>query len=383
MEETLQNTKDTNEEPFQLFPNPFGGQRKIKAAPNRFIEKERKKIILTYGEVLGHQYWWDTPFDFDFYERDGTPCEYRHCKLVYDAHNYVRIADAVLFHGQDLPSTKELKGLKDIPVRQIWIWMTSESPAGFSNLNSLASYRHVFNWTGTYRLDSDIWTPYFVVKPLPSQNRKELSPVNYARGKKKMVIAIISNNCQSYRTKFIKKLREYIQVDVYGKCKEEFDPNLPECAFGSDECKALQSQYKFSLSLESAHCKDYITEKFYYNGLIVGNVPVVMNRADMSNPKVAPPDSFINILDFMDAESLANYLKMVASSDDFYNKFHAWRQNYKVGTKNRMCTTCEALWKRDLQPEVTKHKAFDVREFWNYKKNCISYENEMFQNYLK
>lgn len=258
---------------------------------------------------------------------------------------------------------------------QLWVWKTSEGPAGFSNLKSLESYRHVFNWTATYRLDSDMWTPYFIVQPLPNPN----PTMNYANGKTRMMIAIISNDCKSYRTRFIKKLQQYIPIDVYGKCKEEFDPNLPECSFGSADCKALQLQYKFTLSLESTYCADYITEKFYHNGLMIGNIPVVMNRAKMSNVKVAPPDSFVNILDFQDVESLADHLKKIASSDKFYNRFHAWRQNYKLGTKNRMCTTCEALWKRDLYPGQNQHKASDVSAFWDYKKNCISYEDEMFQ----
>ena len=382
VEKSLQETGNIKEtqvdRPFQPFQNPFGENGKRQALSNDRIEQERKKIILTYGEVLGHQYWWDTPHDFDFYEKDGTPCEYRHCKLVYDEFNYIRIADAVLFHGQDMPSHKQLKSLDKIPLMQLWIWMTSESPAGFSNLKSLDSYRHVFNWTATYRLDSDIWTPHFIVQPLPHPN----PPIDYSHGKTKMMIIIMSNNCKSYRTKFIKKLQKYISIDVYGKCKTEFDPNLPECSFDGDDCKVLQSKYKFTLSLESAYCTDYVTEKFYYNGLMIGNIPVTMNRGKMSDPKVAPPNSFVNILDFENVETLANHLKKIASSDKLYNQFHAWRQNFKLGTKNRMCSICEALWKRDLKG-LKGEKKIDFDKEWSYEKDCVSYEHHMFNKYLE
>ena len=116
---------------------------------------------------------------------------------------------------------------------------------------------------------------------------------------------------------------------------------------------------------------------------MIGNIPVTMNRGKMSDPKIAPPKSFVNILDFENVETLAKHLKKIASSDELYNQFHAWRQNFKLGTKNRMCSTCEALWKRELHPEQRQHKASDISAFWNYDKNCISYENEMFQKYLR
>ncbi|XP_066914333.1 3-galactosyl-N-acetylglucosaminide 4-alpha-L-fucosyltransferase FUT3-like [Clytia hemisphaerica] len=347
-------------------------------------KNERKKIILTFGEVMGDMYWWDVPHDFDFTEYDGTPCKYRHCQLVYDAYSYIPIADAVLFHGQDLPPVKELKSFNKIPLTQQWVWMPSESPFYYKKkMISLKPYHSVFNWTGSYRRDSDIWTPHFVVRPR-AKDDPSIGKVDYAKDKDKMIIAIISNDCKSYRTQFIKKLKQYIPIDVYGQCKKEFDPSLPDCRFGYEDCKELQSRYKFTLSLENAYCKDYVTEKFYMNGLSRGNVPIVLNRATMSDPEVAPPGSYINILDFENLEVLADYLKKLAQNDKEYNKFHEWRQNYKLRSKNRMCTTCEALWKREEEPLRKAILAkVDVEKFWNYEDNCISYEEELFQKYLR
>ena len=377
--------KDSGKEHVQYMKHPALEKffRKQQPVFNDYTN-ERKKIILTFGEVMGHTYWWDVPHDFDFTEHDGTPCKYRHCKLVYDAYNYIPIADAVLFHGQDVPPVTELKAFEKIPLTQLWVWMPSESPAYYNRKKmSLKPYHSVFNWTGSYRRDSDIWTPHFIVKPR-TKDDPQIGKVDYAKGKDKMIIAIISNNCKSYRTQFIRKLKQYIPVDVYGKCKSEFDPSLPDCEFGSEECKELQSRYKFTLSLENAYCKDYVTEKFYLNGLSRGNVPIVLNRASMSDPEVAPPGSYIDILDFENLEVLADYLKKLAQNDEAYNKFHEWRQNYKLGSKNRMCTTCEALWKREEQPlkKATLTKV-DVEKFWSYEENCGSYDNELFQKYLR
>jgi len=62
---------------------------------------------------------------------------------------------------------------------------------------------------------------------------------------------------------YAKELSKFIQVDIYGAC-------------GSLRCPRSQSQtcfdmldedYKFYLAFENSNCKDYITEKFFVNGL--------------------------------------------------------------------------------------------------------------------
>ena len=335
-------------------------------------------MILSFTTVFGEKEWWDVPRENHFSEQD-KPCQFNHCKLTYDK-KLVGVSDAVLCHANELPTIQELRAARSSS-NQLWVWMTSESPNSFQN-RSFESYKNFFNWTGTYSRKADLLTPYFVIKPFTASEQKPDPLKIYAQGKDKMILVLMSSNCNSYRIKFIRALKKFVNVDLYGKCKDLVNPQLSDdCKLGTKDCDELKRRYKFTLSLESAYCKDYITEKFYYNGLIVGNVPVVMNRANMSNPKVAPPGSFINILDFKDVESLANHLKMLASNNDEYNKLHAWRQNYKVGTKNRMCTTCEALWKRDLL-NLKDVKEIDIEKEWNYQRNCMSYENQIFTKYL-
>ena len=355
------------------------------SALKKIFKNNRKKTILSFTKVFGEKGWWDAPLGNEFLEHEGQStkqCQFNHCKVTYDAKD-VKISDAVLCHANELPSIKELRTARSSP-RQLWVWMTNESPYSFRN-RSFVSYHGFFNWTGTYMRDSDIWTPYMFIKPLTKPS-PEMKKFNLAEGKDKMVLALVSNDCDSYRVKFIRALKKFIDIDLYGKCKDSVNPELSgDCRFGSKECEQLKRRYKFTLSLENAFCTDYITEKFYYNGLLAGNVPIVLNRANMSNPKIAPPNSFVNVLDFKNLKSLANHLKMLASDDEKYNKLHAWRMNYKVATKNRMCTTCEALWKRDMEIAKTGklvHKTADVSSFWDYNRNCVAYDTESFQKYL-
>ncbi|XP_066914547.1 alpha-(1,3)-fucosyltransferase 7-like [Clytia hemisphaerica] len=350
----------------------------------QLIKSKRKKIILSYTEVFEDPYWYDVPRFAPLTELDGSLCPFNHCQVVYDQKKYISKADAVLFHADDLPSAAHLKVIRRLKSKptQTWIWMTSQSPLYFDHQISFEAYKEIFNWTGTYRRDSEIFAPYRVIKPLLPSDKRPDPKKNYAKGKDKMIIALISNHCDSYRIKLIRALKQFIDIDLYGRCKNNVNPELKgDCPLNSKECIQLQSRYKFTLSLENAYCKDYVTEKFYLNGLSRGNVPIVMNRATMSDPEVAPPGSYINILDFENLKMLADFLKKLAQNDQEYNKFHEWRQKYKIGSKNRMCTTCEALWKRDMLRKNEK-RVKNIDKFWAFDTNCLSHTQKMFAKYL-
>ncbi|XP_063586483.1 glycoprotein 3-alpha-L-fucosyltransferase A-like [Penaeus indicus] len=121
----------------------------------------------------------------------------------------------------------------------------------------LASFRHVFNWTYTYRLDSDFLNSYSKVV---RRRRPHLYPVyhNYAAGKRKLAAWFVSNcSLSSGRDVVAKKLQEWIQVDVYGKC------GPLKCKQHALCMKMLENRCKFYLSFENSLCLDYVTEKFF------------------------------------------------------------------------------------------------------------------------
>lgn len=55
----------------------------------------------------------------------------------------------------------------------------------------------------------------------------------------------------------------YQQIDIYGGCGQLKCPR-----FEANKCfEMLNRDYKFYLSFENSNCRDYITEKFFINGL--------------------------------------------------------------------------------------------------------------------
>lgn len=87
-----------------------------------------------------------------------------------------------------------------------------------------------FNWTMTYRWDSDVVMPHGYIKPIghvplhPSDDQMKLylfnstGSVNYAKGKTKMAAWLVSN-CKTVggRKELVKELQKYVDVG-----KEEF-----------------------------------------------------------------------------------------------------------------------------------------------------------------
>ena len=85
------------------------------------------------------------------------------------------------------------------------------------------------------------------------------STKNYLENKTGMV-AILVSHCVSERMHWVKKLQEYMDVDVYGGC------GTLKCS-SEEKCNEVLRKYRFYLSFENSYCKDYITEKLYRNAL--------------------------------------------------------------------------------------------------------------------
>ncbi|XP_022241074.1 glycoprotein 3-alpha-L-fucosyltransferase A-like [Limulus polyphemus] len=123
---------------------------------------------------------------------------------------------------------------------------------------------YVINWTATYRHDSDIVAPYekFILYDKKVQALKQKQ--DYTAKKTKKVAWFVSNcAARNGRLQYARELAKYIELDIYGTCGAKRCPRT-----SAKKCfDMLDKEYKFYLAFENSNCKDYITEKFFVNGL--------------------------------------------------------------------------------------------------------------------
>lgn len=254
------------------------------------------------------------------------------------------------------------------------------------------NYRHFvqtdgfYNWTMTYRLDSDIPRPYRLVVDRstnktvgPSSDPRWIEPppderfhVDYKifTQKKRMVAWFVSHcNTVSKREDLARYLNNYVQVidhysfsiwlytqsifneldlqvDVYGKCGKL------QCNREKGDCyEKVEQDYFFYLSFENSICKDYATEKLY-EPMRKFVIPIVYGGCNYSN--FAPPHSVINVQDFESTRDLADHLIFLSKNFREYRKYFHWKDYYRIegSAKSTACKLCEALHDKTLPRKV-------------------------------
>ncbi len=295
-----------------------------------------------YKILLYTKYYGETWLE-ELSNNDEIQCGRYKCDVTRDKSD-IGSSHAVVFHARafDIDSCiSEVKAGKTHRLQsQRWILSNEESPVHSPDYHK---FNGIFNWTMTYKHDSDIWYPYGIVKP--GQHKSGFDPnVNYLSGRNKSVVAFISN-CNGHRLEMVKALRKYINIDIYGwgSCH---DKTKLKCHMNT--CWYLLKDYKFYLAIENSICKEYITEKTYRNAYDYDLVPVILSGANLSDPEVLPQGSYIDAAKFSSAKELAEYLKQVGSDSKLYSRFFEWRAHWTTSdfvmkSTEFVCRICEKL----------------------------------------
>lgn len=260
------------------------------------------KLLLTFDVTLAQsdQFW---PYDKHFYALVYTNperkpfsyiteelyakkknCRYQNCHFITN-HSYtedIKLYDAILFHVADLPHITLPEDRSD---EQKYIFVSDEPPNVYG-INS--DYDDVFNFTWTYKLNSDVTLRNLIVKT--KSDNEVIGPVKELEGidgtvhwvdvvgdtkfsndaikmklkNKTKAVAWFASECHtsSKREEYVKNLNNELKnynlhVDIYGKCGNLTCPND-----SLKECEALlQSDYYFYLAFESSVSEDYVTEE--------------------------------------------------------------------------------------------------------------------------
>ncbi len=325
------------------------------------VNKE-EKIILFWNNFWGDKTWEVGVGNEPFHR---LQCKVKNCRITND-HREFSNSDAVLFHIEQLgpdPPTK-------LP-HQRFVFFMLESP-GWSQREeySFTNWSPIFNWTMTYRLDSDIILYYGDIKRKQIQTTKRNNNQLKKNVKNRRSVAWISSNCgwlQSQRETYIRELEKYIQVDKYGRCG-----NL-KCTkdwLGQEKhCMTIVNEtYNFYLAFENSICQDYVTEKVF-KILPLDVIPVVRGGATYS--RHIPHQWYINTNDFPSPKKMAQYLQYLQNHPREYMKYIKGREKYDMkgyfGIKDisSWCTLCEKL---NNPHEPAKYYP-NINSWWN-KQNC-------------
>ncbi|XP_033759532.1 alpha-(1,3)-fucosyltransferase C-like [Pecten maximus] len=313
----------------------------------------RDKMLLFWTPQHWFEDWvgnkWDTSHVF-------SKCSVSNCVLT-KRREYLSKADVVLFRARDLKSCQQKKKRG-----QIWIIFEHEAPPEFVRHISQSENcsRNLFNWTMTYRRDSDLMFVHGKFSNVTSlYNESEIDKT--LKAKTKTAVAFISHcPTQSQRLEYIRKLRQYgVDIDIYGRCGtlqcryklglSNFKAvwNLtPNMSMERDCFEVLDSRYKFYLSFENGLCDDYVTEKSLHLVLRHKIVPIIRDAANHS--LFHPPNSYLDTKDFKNIKSLANRIKVLSRNFDEYKKCLQWKKYFSSETvsgvlQTNLCDICKRL----------------------------------------
>lgn len=353
---------------------------------------------------------WTTFFhwkDFDFgmgqepFVRAG--CRVTNC-MTTDDRNFLNDSDALLFHPINYDPVGDVPPHRNPHQRYVFLFYEAETSGRiYPVFQHPAAREGFFNWTMTYRRDSDVYSPqpYGILR---RKNRtssildRETLPVQLAPGllppdpavfletlmnntnssgrsddnlvsKKTKKIAWFVSKCwtQSRRENFFRQLFEfYPSIDVYGECGIK---GLDCQPWKSLECDKIIGDYKFYIAAENSFCPDYVTEKFY-RALQVGAVPIVYGGSDYS--AYAPPYSFIHAADFQSPKDLADYLFLLDQNPKLYARYLEWKKDWIVDRQpfDGWCSLCEKLNHPDANQTSKSYQ--DIAKWWFDDVPCLS-----------
>ena len=328
-----------------------------------FFNKESKTKLILY---------WTPFYDLDtFYYGLGkhTPfinnkCPVYNCEATKDKSRYGE-SDLVVFSLVNPIDMNEIPKYRN--PNQEWAMVLIESPVNVPGSRFLDLH---YNLSVTYRSDSDTYSHYAYENELVWALNEEFDDKkDYLLNKSEFSVALISNcHDKSGRLQYIKEMRKYVPVTIFGRCGDPCPKN--------GDCKEIVSKnYKFYLAFENSLCKDYITEKFFIS-LRYDIIPVVLGIGDYE--KFIPKSGFINVLDYASPKELSEHLIYLSNNSTAYNSYFKWkkyvkrRSNKSINVNEDICELCIKLHADSYNGQKTKTRKSiaNLASFWNSEKDC-------------
>lgn len=221
-------------------------------------------------------------------------------------------ADAVVFHIPEWSrhAPQKMPG-------QLWVAWSMECEEHYPLLKSPA-FMSQFDLTTTYRLSSDVPTPY-VDQPVSEIVQGFARPASIKTETAPLACFISSKYNLSGRQTYLQELAKHITIDSYGKF---LNTRKLDADNGRDSKIATSRAYRFTIAFENACSEDYVTEKFF-DPFWAGSVPVYLGAPNVAD--FAPGEHcYIDAIDYSPRE-LADYLNTLVADEEAYSAYFAWK----------------------------------------------------------
>ncbi|XP_045521219.1 alpha-(1,3)-fucosyltransferase C-like, partial [Pieris brassicae] len=312
-------------------------------------------------------------------------CPHINCYISYDKNllkDDHRNFDAVVFKVRDIMKLME----KNIKItrspNQIYVFNSLEPSDMHPVCNPI--FDNFFNWTWTYKLNSEISHPFFNIYDI---NNEIVGPklfINWTRQmdhtdkyksrmrKKTKAVAWIVTECklkvkhQEFINEFKNELKGYnYTLDIYGPCGDKKCPKR-----STKNCyDIIEQHYFFQMVLEETFAEDYITERMV-RAMTHISIPIVLGGSHYN--RFLPPGSYINAQSF-DIKKLGAIIDYLIKNPTTYEYFFDWKNHYYYMARPRshMCDLCTKLNVNNIS--LNKHYS-KFRNWWDpdYKEHCQS-----------
>ncbi|PZC80041.1 hypothetical protein B5X24_HaOG215510 [Helicoverpa armigera] len=340
---------------------------------------------------------WTNPNTYPFlYFGEGNDifkkkkCEYVNCVVTSNRRLLRALTEfhIVVFNG---PQLGEMMPSDDIPMersfRQKYVYANIEAAVNYPICRN--TWNNFFNWTWTYKLNSDAVWGYIVITNTsnhvigPKENMDWMSvddmknidnDLKLKLASKHVAAAWFVSNCNtlSKREFFFNELQTFmsysnLKADVYGSCGSFQCPKsiMYRC---HDE---LQRKYYFYLAFENALSEDYVSEKILH-ALNHYTVPVVYGGADYS--RFLPPGSYLDAKK-LGARNLAKEMSDIIDNPEIYYRFFRWRNHYNIRSRyespdtDDYCRFCAMANDENLMKKKTIYENFS--SWWTPEGFCL------------
>ncbi|XP_028177721.1 alpha-(1,3)-fucosyltransferase C-like [Ostrinia furnacalis] len=315
-------------------------------------------------------------------------CSYKNCFVTGDRKYLGDVTkfDVIVFAGPEVVTLPSFYLPQSRAHHQKYVFASIESSGYYPVCSN--RFDGFFNWTWTFRLDSDVRWGYMLVKDAENNiigpnkimhwmKLEDMSPVSEEfkqklKTKKKAAAWFVSN-CfdRSGRFEFAEKLKYKLKsynlmLDIYGKCGQLSCPPSEH-----EKClKMLDETYYFYLSFENSFSEDYATEKLLM-ALQNNVVPIVYGGANYT--RFMPYGIYLNAKE-LGVTALAAKMAEIIKNPEQYANFFRWKNHYSYHSKheipetNEYCKMCELLNNEEKLKKTSIISNF--KDWWDSPNMC-------------